>query len=67
MVMAKRDEVFHMFGPKLLEGFLELIFAENNLLRTNAGMPPRTKQQVYDEIMNHVNSLPDYEWMTEKP
>lgn len=65
--MSKRDDVFEFFGPKLLEGFLELIFNENNLLRTNAGLPPRTKLQVYDEIMNHVNSLPDYEWMMEEP
>lgn len=63
--MAKRDEVFHLFGPKLLEGFLELIFSEVNELRTNAGLPPRTKQQVYDQIMNHANALPDYEWMAE--
>lgn len=65
--MAKRDEVMRYFGPKLLEGFLEMIFNENNLLRTKAGLPPRTKLQVYDEIMNHVNSLPDYEWMQEEP
>ncbi|MBA7682884.1 hypothetical protein ES703_91240 [subsurface metagenome] len=65
--MAKRDEVMQRFGPKLLEGFLEMIFSENNLLRTNAGLPPRTKQQVYDEIMNHTSTLPDYEWMTEEP
>lgn len=65
--MSKRDEVFQMFGPKLLEGFLGLIFAENNLLRTHAGLPPRTKLQVYDEIMNHTTTLPDYEWMAEEP
>ncbi len=61
--MDKRSEVFHMFGPKLLEGFLELILAELNELRVAAGLPPQTKQQAYDEIMNHANSLPDYEWM----
>lgn len=61
--MSKRDDVFELFGPKLLEGFLQLIFDENNLLRTALNMPPRTKQQVYDEIMNHANSLADYTWM----
>lgn len=62
-IMDKRSEVFQMFGPKLLEGFLELIFDQFNLLRTHSGYPPLTKQQVYDEIMNHANSLPDYDWM----
>lgn len=63
-IMDKRSEVFQMFGPKLLEAFLELIFAENNELRTRVGLPPRTKQQVYDEIVNHVTTLPDYDWMS---
>lgn len=61
--MDKRSEVLQMFGPKLLEGFLELIFDQFNLLRTHAGFPPLTKQQVYDEIVNHTTTLPDYDWM----
>lgn len=65
--MAKRDEVFQMFGPKLLEGFLELLFTENNVLRTRAGLPPRTKEQVHDEIINHTSTLPDYDWMENEP
>lgn len=65
--MDKRSEVFRMFGPKLLEGFLELIFAEVNELRTHVGLPPRTKEQVYDQIMNHTTTLPDYDWMGKEP
>lgn len=61
--MSKRDKVFELFGPKLLECFLEIIFAENNLLRTRLSMPPQTKDQVYDEIINHFDSLPDYDWL----
>lgn len=61
--MDKRSEVFQYFGPKLLEAFLELIFAENNELRIALGKSPRTKTQVYDIITNHVTTLPDYEWM----
>lgn len=61
--MAQRDELFRIFGPLLLEGFLEMILSEINLLRTNAGLPPRTKQQVYDEIMNHTSTLEPYDWM----
>lgn len=64
-VMSKRDEVFELFGPKLLEGFCEMLLSELNILRTQAGLPPRTKEQVYTEIMNHATTLPDYEWMAE--
>lgn len=61
----KRSEVFQMFGPKLLESLFELLFSETNELRTKVGLPPRTKEQVYEEIKNHVTSVPDYDWMTE--
>lgn len=66
-VMNKRSEVFELFGPKLLEGFCEMLLSELNILRTKAGLPPRTKQQVYDEIINHATTLPDYDWMNEEP
>jgi len=61
--MNKRSEIFVLFGPKLLEGFLELQFNQINILRQKAGLSPLTKDQVYDNIMNHANSLPDYDWM----
>lgn len=61
--MDRRNEVFHLFGPKLLEGFLELLLSEINELRTREGLPPRTKLQAYEEIMNHATTLPDYDWM----
>lgn len=63
--MASRDEVFQMFGPILLEGFMEMILSEINILRGNAGLEPRTKQQVLEEIMNHTTTLPRYSWMGE--
>lgn len=64
--MEKRSEIFQKFGPKLLESFLELILSENNELRAAVGLPPRTKQQIYDQITNHFSSLPDYEWQDEE-
>ncbi|MBA7670358.1 hypothetical protein ES703_78503 [subsurface metagenome] len=64
--MEKRSEVFQKFGPKLLESFLELILSEFNELRTAAGLPPRTKIQIYDQITNHFSNLPDYEWQDEE-
>jgi len=61
--MSKRDEVFDLWGPKLLEAFLHLILSEVNELRTKAGLAPRTKTQVYNQIMNDAIHLPDYDWM----
>lgn len=64
--MDKRSEVFHQFGPKLSEGFLNLILQEINELRTHAGLPPRTKLHAYDQITNHMSTLEDYDWMAEQ-
>lgn len=61
--MSKRDELFHMFGPKLLEAVLHITLSEINILRTELGLPERTELQVYDQITNHFSGLPDYEWM----
>lgn len=64
-IMDKRSQVFQLFGPKLLEGFLNLILGEVNELRSDLGLAPRTKEQVYNQIMNDAQHLPDYEWMVE--
>lgn len=59
----KRDEVFIKFGPILLEGCLHIILDELNTLRTQHNLPPRTKLQFYDQIMNHTSTLKLYDWM----
>lgn len=61
--MDKRSEIFETFGPKLLEGFLLLILDEINELRSTVNLPPRTKQQVFDQITNHQSGLANYDWM----
>lgn len=61
----KRDEVFQMFGPILLEGCLHIILSEINIIRSQLGLPLRTQLQFYDEIMNHASTLELYEWMVE--
>jgi len=63
--MIERDDVFRMFGPKLLEGIIELIFKHENMFRSKLGLPALTKQQMYDEITNVANNLPDYKWMSD--
>lgn len=65
--MAKRDELFKKFGPILLEAFAIMILEEVNRIRQHVGMPQITKQQVLDEINNHLSELEPYDWMQEPP
>lgn len=59
----KRDELFRSFGPVLLEAICRVIKDEINLLRSLHGLPPRTDNQIYDQISNHYGGLPPYDWM----
>jgi len=65
--MARRDELMQRFGPKLIEAFQLMVLNEINILRSKHGLSPRTLSQVFDQITNHLSSLPDYEWMMEGP
>ena len=58
-----REEIYRLFGPLLIEAIVLIIKDEINILRTNAGLPERTNQQVINAIEAKLNSLPDYEWM----
>lgn len=64
--MSKRDELFQRFGPKLTEAFMILVKTEINILRAIAGLAPRTDEQIYDQITNHLSGLPDYNWMEDE-
>ena len=59
--MNKRTEVFCQFNPKLVEALSYMVLDELNILRQEHGLPPRTKQQAYDEITNHFTTLEDYD------
>lgn len=61
--MAQRDELMRQFGPLLLEAFGRIIFDELNELRTHVGLPPRTWEQFFTEINNHLSTLELYQWM----
>lgn len=61
--IAKRDELFQMFGPKLTEAFMMMVLDEINILRAEANLPARTELQFYNKITNHLSELPDYDWM----
>lgn len=65
--MSKRDDIMRTFGPKLIEALALMVLDEINILRSKAGLSPRTLNQVFDQITNHYGDLPDYEWMMEGP
>lgn len=58
-----RDELYGKFGPVLLEAIVGITLNEINVLRTAAGLPLRTKQQINDAIENELSQLPEYDWM----
>lgn len=61
--MSQRDDLFHKFGPILLEAFMLMTLDAINVLRVKAGLTPYTKQQVMNEINNHLSTLEMYDWM----
>ncbi len=58
-----REELYRMFGPKLIEAIVLVIKDEINLLRTQHGLPERTNEQIVGAIGNKLNSIADYDWM----
>lgn len=61
--MALRDEVFHRFGPRLMEAIVDFLLDEVNTLRRNQGMPEITKDEYLTLLNNHASTLPKYDWM----
>lgn len=58
-----RNELYRKFGPVLLEAIVLVIKDEINILRTQAGLPERTNEQIMTAIENKLNSLEKYSWM----
>ena len=61
-----RDQAYGYFGPKLLEAIVRKVVDEINILRADASMSARTKQQMIDAVIAEYQSLPDYDWMGEE-
>ena len=58
-----RDDVYSMFGPKLLEAIALIIKDEINTLRAEHSLPDRTNQQILNAIEAKLETLSDYDWM----
>jgi hypothetical protein len=61
-----RDDLYRRFGPKLIDALAQVLLDEVNLLRENAGLPPRSGSQVVDAITNKLEGIPDYDWMNKE-
>ncbi len=58
-----RNDVYRMFGPKLLEAIVLVIKDEINVLRLELSLPERTNQQFLTALDAKINSLSNYDWM----
>lgn len=67
VLMSVRDNVYEKFGPLILEALIDNLLEEINELRTALNLPPRTKEAFLGSAHNHLNHLPDYNWMNEGP
>lgn len=61
--MGTRDELYRAFGPVFIEAIVRIVFSEINILRSRAGLEPRTLQQGIDAIENQLGQLSKYQWM----
>ena len=58
-----RDELYSMFGPKLMEAIALIIKDEINILRAQHGLADRTNQQIIDALETKLGSITNYDWM----
>lgn len=61
-----KDELYHRFGPKLIDALTQVMLDEINLLRSEMGLSLRTGQQVIAVIANKLENISDYEWMNKE-
>lgn len=58
-----RNEIYRMFGPKILEAVVLVIKDEINILRTQHALPERTNQQLLNALETKMGIIADYDWM----
>lgn len=60
-----REELYRMFGPKLVEVLVLIIKDEINILRAEHSLSARTDQDLINAIETKLGTLSDYDWMSE--
>lgn len=63
--MSEREKFLEQFGPKLIEAIVLVTMDEINVLRQKAGLPLRTTGQLLTVMGNKLDSLTDYNSMSE--
>lgn len=58
-----RDDLYHKFGPILIEALALIIKDEINLLRAEHSLPERTNQQIMDAMETKLENLTPYDWL----
>jgi hypothetical protein len=58
-----RDELFHQWGPQLLEATCLVLLDEINILRDQLSLPQRTKEQALNAVASELTDCPPYSWM----
>ncbi|MEI6809857.1 MAG: hypothetical protein WCN95_14155, partial [bacterium] len=66
-VKTKREGLYQQFGPRLIEAVVLTMKDEINVLRTKAGLPERTDEQVLDAICAKLGTVQDYDWANKLP
>ncbi len=61
--MVTRSELYRKFGPRLTEAIVLVIKDEINTLRTQAGLPERTNDQILTAIGNKLDTVEEHDWM----
>jgi len=60
--MATAEQLYHKFGPQLIDAVARVTMDEINIVRAQVGLPPRTLQQVVNAISAKLDSIPPYPW-----
>lgn len=54
-----REQLYEQFGPKLIEAVALVVMDEINILRANANLTERTKEQLVNAIEAKILTVPD--------
>lgn len=60
--MSTRHDLYHHFGPHVIEAIVLVLFKEINKLRENAGLPTYTVQQMIDAVKSEYDAIPPCDW-----
>lgn len=62
---VNREEIYNKFGPRMLEAIVRVIADEINELRTNAGLAPRTNEQILQALIDKYQIIPPFNFESE--